>query len=83
MLLCQYSTIVAHTTPHTQLGWTQLSKDGDTAVLKLARVALVMFWVLAILITFITQILSCFRRDSVSALIACVYQELCVYRASM
>ncbi len=79
------STIIAHPhthptpTPHTQLGWTQLSKDGDTAVQKLARVALVMSWVLAILLTFITQILTCFRRDSVSALTTIVYN----YRASM
>lgn len=45
------------------LGWTPISRDGDGYLYKIIRVFLVVFWLVVITTTFITQILSCFRRD--------------------
>ncbi len=50
-----------------QLGWTPFTRYGDNLALKLCRGVLVGFWLIVIFITCLTQILSCFRRDSVSA----------------
>ena len=65
-------TVCDHITPpppppplSIKLGWSQFHRDGDNRFWKVVRVALVTFWVLVIITTFITQIVSCFRRDQV------------------
>lgn len=46
------------------LGWTPFSRYGDTLLQKILRALLIVLWLLVISVTCVTQIMSCFRRDS-------------------
>jgi hypothetical protein len=57
--------MINHFSLFPQLGWTPISRDGDGYLYKIVRAILVIFWLVIIVTTFLTQILSCFRRDRV------------------
>ena len=49
----------------SQLGWMSFVESPKTSH-RLCRMAVIALWTLVIVIAMVTQIMSCFRRDSVS-----------------
>lgn len=45
------------------LGWAKIKPDSEEKRWKVCRAVLVSFWLFFIITTFLTQVLSCFRRD--------------------